>query len=328
MFRFFSSNQPYITFFMPLLALGLLFPILLETPTNSQINHFNSFADAISFLLANKWSTYFACVFLVFINAFIIHKLTDKLGLFIKSNHVISLVYIILVAISPKITSLLSLHIASFFILLTLIRIGNLYFIEKPYFLLFESGILISIASFFYLPSCLLLIWVFISAIILKPFAWRDFVIPIIGFLIPFWFYAFYIFYFNIPLKSVLHFETIFRRSIIPSISDIVSFGFIILLIAAAFTSYVIHLQRKSVKIRNLFLTYLWLFIILLFSILIPNSSIRTTAGMFAIPFSILITDFLFSIEKRKWLPEIVLYFLLLIYLFNHIYINNLFPFN
>jgi hypothetical protein len=313
---------------MPLLALVLLFPILLETQTNNEIHPFNPFTSLISYILANKVATYFSSVFIVSINAFAIHRLTDKQGVFIKSNHVVSVIYIILVAISPKITNLLSLHLASFFILLTLYRIGNLYLIEKPYYLLFECGILISMATFFYLPCSLLLIWIFISAIILKPFVWRDFVIPIIGFLLPFWFYAFYLLYFDISIESILHFKTIFSRNIIPSVSDIFSFSFIIVLIGAAFISYFFHIQKKSVRIRKIFLSYLWLFIILLFSILIPNSSIRTTAGLFAIPFGILITDFLLLIENRKWLPEIILYFLILIYLFNHIYINNLFPFN
>ncbi|NUM50758.1 MAG: hypothetical protein HUU48_06540 [Flavobacteriales bacterium] len=327
MFRFFSSNQPYVLFFVPLLAVALLLPIGFG-PTPTVFYQQTVFISELFIAISNSnWVIYLISFFILSVNSVLIHQLTDKQSIFVKSNHITSVIYILLIAISPKISGLLQLHISSFFVLLVLIRISNLYMVEKPYSILFDCGLLLSLSSLFYLPSGFLLIWIYITTLIFKPITWRDFFIPIAGFITPYLFYTFFLFYFDKSIDSSIQLVSFFNALIVLSASDMISFGFIFALIAAALLTYFMNLQRKSVRVRNLYLSYLWLFIIIFLSILSFNGNIRTTTGLFAIPFSILLTDFLFVLEKRKWLPELIMVLLLVFFLFNHISINNWFSF-
>lgn len=327
MFRFFSSNQPYVLFFVPLLAATLLLPVVFG-PAPTVFYQQTVFLSELFIAISNSnWLIYLISFFILSVNSVLIHQLTDKQSIFVKSNHITSVLYILLIAISPKISGLLQLHISSFFVLLVLIRISNLYMIEKPYSILFDCGLLLSLSSLFYLPSGFLLIWIYITTLIFKPFKWRDFFIPITGFITPYLFYTFFLFYFDKSLASSIQLVSFFDTQFVFSASEIISFGFIFVLIAVALLSYFTNIQRKSVRVRNLYLSYLWLFIITLLSILSFNGNIRTTIGLLAIPFSILLTDFLFVLEKRKWLPELIMVLLLAVILFHHISINNLFSF-
>lgn len=204
MFRFFSSNQPYILFFVPLLAAALLLPIGLG-PTPTVFYQQTVFiSDIFVALSKSNWVVYLISFFILSVNSVLIHQLTDKQSIFVKSNHITSVIYILLITISPKISGLLQLHISSFFILLVLIRISHLYMVEKPYSILFDCGLLLSLSSLFYLPSGFLLIWICITTLIFKPITWRDFFIPIVGFTTPYLFYYFFSFLFR-PIYRFIH---------------------------------------------------------------------------------------------------------------------------
>ena len=76
--------------------------------------------------------------------------------------------------------------LASTFIMMAMQTIYLIYQVEKPESYLMNSGLFIAIASMFYYPAIILIIWVLLSLVIMDIRELKHFLIPIFGFLLPY----------------------------------------------------------------------------------------------------------------------------------------------
>ena len=81
-------------------------------------------------------------------------------------------------------------------IMMVIHTIYLIYQVEKPEPYLMNAGVFVAIASMLYFPSIILIIWVLIAIIIMNVQGFKRSLIPIMGFLIPY-FILFVCFYFN-----------------------------------------------------------------------------------------------------------------------------------
>lgn len=82
------------------------------------------------------------------------------------------------------------------FIMMVLQIVYLIYQIDKPEAYLMNAGFFIALASMIYFPSILLIFWVLIAMFVMDVKEHKHFVIPIVGFLFPY-FILFVCFYFN-----------------------------------------------------------------------------------------------------------------------------------
>lgn len=76
--------------------------------------------------------------------------------------------------------------LASTFIMMAMQTIYLIYQVEKPEAYLMNSGVFVAIASMFYYPAIILIIWVLLSLIIMNVRSLKHYLIPILGFLSPY----------------------------------------------------------------------------------------------------------------------------------------------
>lgn len=93
--------------------------------------------------------------------------------------------------------------LANTFIMMAMQTIYLIYQVEKPEAYLMNSGFFVAIASMFYYPAIILIIWVLLSLIIMDIKELKHFLIPVLGFLFPY-FVLFVCFYFNHSLSDRL----------------------------------------------------------------------------------------------------------------------------
>lgn len=95
---------------------------------------------------------------------------------------------------------------ASFFIIISIFYLLSAYNQQAPYKQLFTAGIMVGIASMIYLPFTVLLLGLFFSMLTLRINSLREWLIPIIAFLLPiiYWISIAYLFDSPFPLVSVL----------------------------------------------------------------------------------------------------------------------------
>ena len=95
-------------------------------------------------------------------------------------------------------------------IMMTIQTIYLIYLIEKPEAYLMNAGFFIALASMFYFPSIILIIWVLFAMIIMNIKGWKRYLIPILGFIFPY-FILFVYFYFNHTLiENIKEYALIF----------------------------------------------------------------------------------------------------------------------
>lgn len=86
--------------------------------------------------------------------------------------------------------------LASPFIMIALQTMYLIYQVDKPEVYLMNSGFFIALASMFYFPAIILIIWVLISVFIMNFKELKHYLIPVLGFIFPY-FILFVCFYFN-----------------------------------------------------------------------------------------------------------------------------------
>ncbi len=232
-------------------------------------------------------------------NFYLCQQLAKRLKL-IKGNFVFSLVYMaVFVSLAPQV--LLNTSFLLFLSLLSLLFI--LFFkIQKQSSIrlnLFGQGILMGIASLFYLPSLAYLLTVYFALAILRPFQLRDYLILGIGSLLPGLYYFSSLFLLKgIPFSKDLISQTSLEFSFgLPMSSDL------ILLLYGLFAAVGFFMIRSSlvVHLRNQLVLVLGVLIISLISVVCFQEPSYFGGLMLALIF--LLTPLLEKM-KRPWLAE------------------------
>lgn len=76
--------------------------------------------------------------------------------------------------------------LAGTFIMMAMQTIYLIYQVEKPESYLMNAGLFVALASMFYYPAILLIIWVLMSLVIMDIRELKHYIIPILGFLMPY----------------------------------------------------------------------------------------------------------------------------------------------
>ena len=199
---------------------------------------------------------------------------------------------------------------------------------KEPYRLLYKLGFLLGLASFFYLPVYLFMLYAFIVLFVLRFFNWREFVIPIVGFLTLYFFLAVWYFWFdqfNFVYTDYLRFFQSF---------DFIMFGFdiltiiILVIFVLLFLLSTLYLVKgkyyeKAISTREeLKLSFIFMLISFIPIILYGGSMINSLIVL-AIPLTIFIS-FYFCELKKIFLLNILTIFLILLMMINNYHLLDI----
>jgi hypothetical protein len=204
----------------------------------------------------------------------------------------------------------------SFFILVMLEIIFSVYKAEPNSFRFFESGLLIGIASLFYAKLIFLLPFLWVVALILRPFYWREWVLPILGLLIPY-LMVFSILYLS-DKDSMSLFVNLFDNLFLHSYSfrlnwtNMVFSGFLLILILIASIYMLKVFQFRKIYIRNYYLSFFWLFVLGLLVFVILSGFEIGMIYILAIPVSFIFSNFFINSRALRGKNVLFLVFLLM----------------
>ena len=119
---------------------------------------------------------------LIIIQAFYLMYINKVYNFISQRTYLTSLLFVL---ISSAFLNLHYLHpaiIANVFVLLTIVEIFASYKKPKIYSASFNSGFLIAIAGLFYINANFLIIFIFISLLVLHSFNWREWFAVVLGF--------------------------------------------------------------------------------------------------------------------------------------------------
>jgi hypothetical protein len=103
-----------------------------------------------------------------------------------RENFVPALFYLFLLSWNSQLLNMNPLLPAAVLIILSVYTLMKMYGQPEPYRQVFKASASIGLASLFYLPSMYFLIMIWISLVTYRIASWREWMIALIGFLIPF----------------------------------------------------------------------------------------------------------------------------------------------
>ena len=269
-------------------------------------------------------SVYFITVMILVISqALHFNWILNKHEVLYKASWMPAAVYLLISTILPPFFWFQPLIFANSILLFAIDKLFYLYKNEYPLAFEFDSCFLMALASLFYFPLIIFIVFYIVSILILRPFSWRDWIVGILGFGLPF-FFAFVYYFWNNMLMSF--YERVFisgiKRQIELHSVFVQGYTFTLVLVAVVSALAIIRLRANFYK--NVSKTRLnqqvtiFYFACAVLTILVSREELLYRFCILSLPLSIFIAYYLLS-GKRIIIAELILYLFIGSWVYNYL---------
>lgn len=185
--------------------------------------------------------------------AIYINQVFNNNGFYQTENTLPSLLFVVLAGSWTGFHFFSPLFISLIFLLIGINRLLKVYHQKEIYSEVFDAGFYLGMASLFYYPAILFLVsfWVFIS--MNRAFNFREYFLPLIGTVLPFFFLSVFYFYYDLPYD----FLDIEKQEAVASLINMGSLTQRIFLVLCgiafivALPFFIKHITRSKLKTKN-----------------------------------------------------------------------------
>lgn len=303
----FKANNPLNTFLLFIYGLLLKFsffshlPVLTEKKTDGIL-----YKDLLLGLqtLSNNSSLVYNLItyLLLFTQAVSFNKIVNDQRLIQQSTYLPAMSYLLITSMFPEWNILSSALIVNTLLVWVWFKINSLANSSNPKTALFNIGLAIGIASFFYFPSIALALLIVFALIVSRPFKLTEWVITLLGLITPYYYLVAWLFlsgnykFYKVPVFAIgypIFHKNYWRWAAVSIIA-------ILFLTGAYFVRA--NFRKQVVQIRkswNLILFYLLIALCIPF---INNSWSFENWILTAVPLSAFMAGAFFY-PSKKWLP-------------------------
>lgn len=309
--KFYKSDNLTGLVLLPIIGVLFWLPALLS-PT---VVDFSNASPLFQWVL-NLGSPIFSAVIallIIVISALILNDVINKNEIFSRNTFLPALIYLISMSSIKEHQVLSPIVISNLFWILAFKQLFNIYSQAPCKKEMFDATVLMLFGGLFYFPSILMVALVWIALKILRPFVWREWIMPFFAFIV-FGVYWILALIWRNELNNWLDYFT-FDSEQYSSIHIAISWPYYILLLVAlvlvSFSGYTILRQYKASSLRFRKIIFFFLFIIILSIAILSivqyfsNENVYLLVG--AVPLSLLIT-FYFNYAKKEWLSQLYFY--------------------
>lgn len=297
-----SSKQPISLVLIPLTVVLLWIPgFFLEAQPNLQVN-MPLYGSMEAWLIGNPFLARVLGLLIVVLNGFSINYVVNEHQIAPKKSWLPALLYVTMASTSPGLLWLHPALPATFLVVWSLHLVLSTYRDETVKGVIFHAGILAGLATLFYLPAALFILFLLIALIILRPFNGREWAILFSGAALPFIYSAFYFF-----MKD--EWEGVTQRYIVDPIvnknwflklsgADYAVFGVLVVIFLGALYRYVAGAGTTTMKTKKSISVLSWLGICSALTIL-PAQHFHSSSFLFLLaPLSMFATNYFIGIRK------------------------------
>lgn len=251
---------------------------------------------------------------LTLFQAFYLNRVVNDFNLLGKPNFLTALMFMTLVSTFIPFLVLSPTMICNFITIWMLQKLFNIYKHADITSIMFDLGLLVAVGSLIYFPFIVMLLLIWASLITFRPFAWREWVAPLMGgtavyFILAvayFWLERMDEFYqifvpFTYSLPTDLHIDIQDYLVLIPVVFALIGF---LLILKDNFFKSVVHV-RKSYQL-------LFFMLILIFGSFYLNESKSINHFLLCVPLLSIYLAYFFTHAKIKWFYEILYVVILL----------------
>lgn len=242
---------------------------------------------------------------ILFILAFIMLQINNRYSFIRVRTMLPAPLYILMVSGLTEMQTLHPVYFAAVFFLIAVYRFFSAFDQVKPYSAVFDSGILLGIASLFYFNAALLFPAFFMGiGILARETRWREYVIIIAGFLIPFLFVFSYAFLTEqvTELIHIVEWGTITPNNHFKENIPLQFFsGFLIFLTILGSITIIQQYDSKKVSTRKFFTVFFLFFICSVASFIFVPATSQEMLVIIAIPVTFQVSNFFVFLKSRFW---------------------------
>lgn len=321
MLSFFKSNNPAVVIFY-IIYLVLFRLIFFFTPPEAEFvfQYHEPLSNALfGFLKINSLNfgimSFSLGGVLCFMQALFINNIVNENKMLPKKNYLAGAVFIIFVSFFKESLLLSPASIALTFLILCTARIFALIRKEKSYGDIFDIGFLAAVATLFYFPCIIFVLFAYIGLATVRPFKLREWIGVLVGFIVPFFLTFTFYFWNDRTTEMFLSMANIHVEGWLLGIgltaADKISIITMAVCTAASLVLLPSALYSSLIQVRK-FSNTLILFIVLASAAMLLQQSIRLSHFvLFSLPLGIIVAMILMHI-KRKWIAEVIHLILLL----------------
>lgn len=196
MIRFFKSPQPAALIVIPFIIIVLwVYNGWRSVPVTdgSSLAVWEMIASLFSAL--PSWLNFIFMAALISAQAIYFNLMVNRHEVLYKNSYLPSFVFALLISADPGLMQFHPVHVINLFVLIIFDRMFTVFKNEKANSALFDSAFLTGLSALIYFPALLLFIVLILSLSILRPFNLKEWLIALIGFLLPFFFISVYMFW-------------------------------------------------------------------------------------------------------------------------------------
>jgi hypothetical protein len=309
--KFAKSNQPAIVVLIPLIGLVIWYnPFFVHHNFQGVTTmHEMPLYDLLLSILQMHPLLSKLLSFVIFIGvSFYLNHLNTKYIFIAERTYLPSIIYISIACILINIKGLYPSLPAALFLLIAIERLLDTYKDERLSYNVFDSGLLVGIASLFYFNILFFIIFFWIALLIVRKFYWREWLYILMGAFLP------YLLLFSFYYLTNRNFELIFQpvkdnfiihnKIHLSRIQDIAGIFIIVLILLAS--QYIMRIfSSKKILARKSYNLFLVAFLVsLAVYYCVPAASIDIIF-IACIPVSFLVSHFFIRPRKSRWLEVI-----------------------
>ncbi|MCB9360563.1 MAG: hypothetical protein H6587_08255 [Flavobacteriales bacterium] len=313
----FKSNKSIVGVLVVILSVVLWIPgffISHETILATPIVNFNG----IDFLFAPRWLNVLLTTLLISGQAIYLNFIVSENKLFKSNSFLVALFYVLLNGAGLVLFSLNLILVVNTFVLLLIHQLFKLYNLQQATTTLFNLGFFVGIATVLYNPLIVLLPLAFFGIAYVRTPKGKDFLILLIGLLVPFIYWLTYLYLTNQLITIIDNYVLFHTDKADKAIATNYYFlGFISLLSVLAVLNLVLTIGRNVVKTRKLLMMVLLLLGVCSVTYFFSTQNYRVTYLILTVPVAIVLANFFTSIKKRI-IGELIFMLLIATILFDY----------
>lgn len=306
----FKANNPYNNFLLFLYGIGLKLVMFLHPSAPAvQISDgvlYKYFLSLLQPIGATAPIIYSVVSFiLIYVQAIAFNHIVNTQRLFPKPTYLVGMAYFLITSLFPEWMILSAPLIVSSFLIWVWSKLCTLHNTQSPKTTLFNIGLAIGVATFFYYPSIVFVLLILVGLAIARPFKLPEWIIALVGLLTPFYFFAAWLFLsdnwtsYKIPETGVI------LPLFYTSKWGLTAVIMLILSTIIGFTFIQNNIRRQLVQTRKSWqLIYLYLFV----ACAVPFLNIAPSFNYWiltSVPLAIIISAAFYYPEK-KWFPAFI----------------------
>jgi hypothetical protein len=253
---------------------------------------------------------------LLIFQALVFNQIHDNHRLAERNQMLVAAFYILLMSSTPILVRPNIMIIVNFLMIILINTMLNILGKHEPYRQVFDAAFLVGIASLLYFPAVVFIVFIWLCFVVFQIFTWREWVISIFAFLIPYLFVGTYYFYTDELLEVLQKYVTNFYE-IKPIIVSTNTYAFIIwglltFLVLLVFSRMLKGIAESISDLRKKNRVVLFFLFIVAVSSVYSGENFRMHLSLAAIPVSAIFGTY-FSQSKRMLLPEIITMLILMV---------------